>query len=266
MRIVSGILTRQRDSDTTTPSEAFDPPKRNPLVGLACSFCGNNTHDYKGCPVLHQYIGQQANELAAARASGYYPPFTVPSIPGGGQSIPNTQPRDDTRSTGDTLRRGGKPPPPRRNAGPRDQENILPKGWREQFGLPSGGGSGPPPGGGGGGPPDDGGNDDDESGEEEGDETDEDTISITDSSTPGEPGRGDGAGGPPEGGGPPEDPDNYPGGEVGPPRRGPRGHRGQRGRAGPPGREGPPGPLGPVGPVGPVGPRGMPGRDGALPG
>ena len=51
---------------------------------------------------------------------------------------------------------------------------------------------------------------DDEAKEEEGDETDEDTISVTDSSTPGEPGRGDGAGGPPGGGGPPEDPDNFP--------------------------------------------------------
>ena len=39
---------------------------------------------------------------------------------------------------------------------------------------------------------------------------DEDTISVTDSSTPGEPGRGNGAEGPPGGGGPPEDPDNFP--------------------------------------------------------
>ena len=60
------------------------------------------------------------------------------------------------------------------------------------------------------GPPDDGGGDDGEAREEEGDERDEETISVTDSSTPGEPGRGDGAGGPPEGGGPPEDPDNFP--------------------------------------------------------
>ena len=51
-----------------------------------------------------------------------------------------------------------------------------------------------------GGPPDDGGGDDGEAREEEGDETDEDTISITDSSTPGEPGRGNGAGGSPGGG------------------------------------------------------------------
>ena len=266
VRIVSGILTRQRDSDTTSPAEAFDPPKIDPLRGLACSFCGNNTHDYKGCPMMHQYIRQQANELAAARASGHYPPFEAPPMPRGGRPIPDPQPRDDTRTMGNASRGGGKPSPPRRNDGHQDQENILPRGWREQFGLPSGGGSGPPPGGGGGGPPDDGGDDGGEPGEEEGDETDEDTISVTNSSTPGEPGRGDVAGGPPEGGGPPEDPNNHPEGEAGLYRRGPRGHRGQRGRTGFPGRAGPQGPLGPVGPVGPVGPKGLPGRDGAMPG
>ena len=77
------------------------------------------------------------------------------------------------------------------NNKPRDGEGVSSRGWREQFGLPSGGGSGPPPGGGGGGPPDDGDRDDGEAREEEGDDTDEDTISITDSSTPGEPGRGE---------------------------------------------------------------------------
>ena len=65
----------------------------------------------------------------------------------------------------------------------------------------------------GGGPPDDGGGDDSEPREEEGDKTDEDTISIADSSTPGDPGKGNGAEGPPGGGGSPEDPDNFPGGE-----------------------------------------------------
>ena len=77
---MSGILTRQRDSDTATPSETFDSPLINPLVHLACSFCGNNTHKYTECPVLQQYVRQQANELAAARASGYYPPPTVPKM------------------------------------------------------------------------------------------------------------------------------------------------------------------------------------------
>ena len=119
---------------------------------------------------------------------------------------------------------------------------------------------------GGGGPPDDGDRDDGEAREEEGDETDEDTVSITDSSTPGEPGRGNGTEGSPGGGGPPEDPGDFPGGGVGPPGRGPRGHRGQRGRTGPAGRDGLPGPLGPIGPMGPMGPRGIPGRDGAPPG
>ena len=154
--------------------------------------------------MLHQYIRQQANELAAARAGGYYPPFIGPPMPRGGQSIQNAQPRDDTRPMRNVSRGEGKPSPPERTDRPRDQESALPKGWREQFGLPSGGGSGPPPGGG-------GEVNDGEPEEEEGDETDEDTISVTDSSTPGDPGRGDGAGGPPEGGDPPGDPDGYPG-------------------------------------------------------
>ena len=148
---------------------------------------------------------------------------------------------------------------------PPGSELCSVKGVVGEVWITSRGGSGPPPGGGGGGPPDDG---DDEANdeEEEGDDTDEDTISITNSSTPGEPGSGERAGGPPGGGGPPEDPDNFPGGGMGPPRRGPRRHRGQRGRTGPMGKVGLPGPMGPVGPVGPVGPRGIPGRDGALAG
>ena len=113
VKIVSGIITRQRDSDTATTSETFDPPLIHPRGGLACSFCGNNTHKYTGCPVLHQYIGQQANELAAARASGYYPPPSVPLMPGGGQPIQDPQPRDDTRAPGKAPRGERKPAVPR---------------------------------------------------------------------------------------------------------------------------------------------------------
>ena len=109
VKIVSGILTRQRDSDTAPPSETFDPPIINPTVNLACSFCGNNTHKYTGCPVLHQYIRQQADELAAARASGYYPPPTIPLMPRWGQPIQDPQPRDDTRAPGKTPQGDGKP-------------------------------------------------------------------------------------------------------------------------------------------------------------
>ena len=261
---MSGILTRQRDSDTTTPPETFDPPLMNPMVSLACSFCGNNTHECATCPVLHQYIRQQADELAAAQARGYYPPLAVPLMfqGGGGLPVQPPQPKDDTRTLGKTPQKGEKPSVKGRKNESRDLENIPSKGWREQFGLPSGGGSGPPPGGGGGGPPEDGDDEGEDDGKEE-DETDEDTISVTDSSAPGEPGRGDGAGGPPGGGGPPDDPNNFPKGGVGLPKRGPQGHRGQRGRTEPAGRDGLPGPIGPIGPVGPVGPRGIPGRDGA---
>ena len=93
VKFVSGILTRQKDSEEVTPSETFDPPLINPLVGLACSFCGNNTHGYAKCPVLHQYVRQQANELAAARASGYYPTPAVPLKPRGDNQpkIPNQE-------------------------------------------------------------------------------------------------------------------------------------------------------------------------------
>ena len=212
VKIVSGILTRQKDRDEVTPSETFNPPQVSPLIGLACSFCGNNTHGHAKCPVLHQYIRQQANELAAARASGYYPTPVLPFAPKEGQSTQDPQPRDDTRTPGGAPKKGKESSVPGQNNKPQEGKGTSPKGWREQFGLPSGGGSGPPPGDGGGGPPDDGGGDDSEAREEEGDETDEDTVSITDSSTPDEPRKGNGAEGPPGGGGPPEDPDNFPGG------------------------------------------------------
>ena len=212
VKIVSGILTRQRERDEVTPSVTLDPPLINPSIELACSFCGNNTHGHMKCPVLHQYIRQQANELAAARASGYYPAPELPFTQKGGQPTQNHQPRDDTRTPREASQKGEKLSVSGQNNKPRDGKETSSKGWREQFGLPSGGGSGPPPGGGGGGPPDDGGGDDSESREEEGDETDEDTLSITDSSTPGDPGKGNGAEGPPGGGGPPEDPDSFPGG------------------------------------------------------
>ena len=112
IKIVSGILTRQKDSDKVTPSETFNPPLINPLVDLACSFCGNSTHRHAKCPVLHQYIRQQANELAAARASGYYPTPVVPLKPRGGQSTQDPQPRDDTRTPGKAPQKGEKPSVP----------------------------------------------------------------------------------------------------------------------------------------------------------
>ena len=36
-----------------------------------CSFCGGNTHDYRDCPTMHQYIREQADALAQKRMGEY---------------------------------------------------------------------------------------------------------------------------------------------------------------------------------------------------
>ena len=36
-----------------------------------CSFCGVATHGHRDCPLLHQYIRQQADALAEIRLSKY---------------------------------------------------------------------------------------------------------------------------------------------------------------------------------------------------
>ena len=38
---------------------------------VMCSFCGVNTHDYRDCPVMHQYIREQADALAQRRLEEY---------------------------------------------------------------------------------------------------------------------------------------------------------------------------------------------------
>ena len=199
MKIVSGILTRQKDSDKGTPSETFNLPFTKPLVELACSFCGNNTHGHAECPVLHQYIRQQANELAAARASGHYPTPVTPLVPRGGQPTQDPQPRDDTRTPGKAPQRGGSFLCRGKIISPETEKIHRQRGGGNNLVYLLGGEVDHPQEVEGG-PPDDGGGDDGKPREEEGDETDEDTFSITDSSTPGEPGRGNGAGGSPGGG------------------------------------------------------------------
>ena len=112
VKIVSGILTRQKERDEVTPSETSNPPLVNPLVDSACSFCGNNTHGHAKCPVLHQYIRQQADELAAARASGYYPAPVLPFRQKGEQPTQDSRPRDDTRTPREAPQKGEKPSVP----------------------------------------------------------------------------------------------------------------------------------------------------------
>ena len=86
-------MTREQDSDSTIPPEGEKRGIRilsprgteeregtsYPLIDksvsgrvsspqeIVCSFCGVVTHNYKSCPVLHQYIREQADELAPKR-------------------------------------------------------------------------------------------------------------------------------------------------------------------------------------------------------
>ena len=97
VRIVAGIMTREQDSDSTLPSEGKEremevlSPHRigegtntlslhrgepriqptEPPREVVCSFCGVATHGHRDCPVLHQYIREQADALAEIRLNEY---------------------------------------------------------------------------------------------------------------------------------------------------------------------------------------------------
>ena len=90
-------MTREQESDSTLSPEKEEggietpSPQRlegrwghqHPLHGgyvpqpviaskeVMCSFCGVNTHDYRDCPVMHQYIREQADALAQRRLEEY---------------------------------------------------------------------------------------------------------------------------------------------------------------------------------------------------
>ena len=291
VRIIAGVMMREQDSDSTLPPEGeerrigvssprrmgegmniLSPHHREPVIQPAmsprevvCSFCGITTHGHRDCPVLHQYIREQADALAEMRLNeyrqlqgwvSYESPRPIP--PGGGP-----------------LQRGGGPhgegAMPRHE--PPIQKTQKAEGWAKTGIIGSmyphiaksmvpGGGEGPPPPGRGG-PPEDKLVDEMEGEEDDEGDTDEETVSVTSSSQDsadkikyrkwgkGKPVYRSGAGGPPED---PNDPSGE--GDIRESHRGPRGHRGQRGRTGHPGRDGGPEPMGPVGP------RGFPGRDG----
>ena len=42
---------------------------------VMCSFCGGSTHDYRDCPVMQQYIREQADALAQRRLGEYQHPW-----------------------------------------------------------------------------------------------------------------------------------------------------------------------------------------------
>ena len=291
VKIVAGIMTREQESDSTSSPEKEEggveapSPQRlegrrryqRPLHGgyvsqpvttpeeMMCSFCGGNTHDYRDCPTMHQYIREQADALAQRGMGEYQQPREW-----GGYETPRQVPFYQ----GPYFRGGG--PDDRglkSGQGPsrtETQKQKIPKKSGEIGSVyphsmggmaPGGGGGSSPPGGGG--PPDDKRDDEPDKEEDEEEDTDEETESVTSSSQVsahrGQPliWGNDKRNMKDNGGGPPEDPDDpSEEGHAGDGRRGPRGHRGQRGRTGPPGRDGA------VGPVGPIGPRGFPGRDG----
>ena len=100
VKIVAGIMTREQESDSTLSPEKEEggvetpSPRRwderqgyqHPLHGgylsqpvttpkeVMCSFCWGNTHDYRDCPVMHQYIREQADALAQRRLGEYQQP------------------------------------------------------------------------------------------------------------------------------------------------------------------------------------------------
>ena len=291
VKIVAGIMTREQESDSTPSPEKEEGgvetpfPQRlegrrgyqRPLHGgyvsqpvttpeeMMCSFCGGNTHDYRDCPTMHQYIREQADALAQRRMGeyqqprewgGYEIPRQVPSYQGPYFRGGGPDKRGPKSGQGPSKRETQKQKIPTKSGETRSADPRLMGGM-----APGGGGETPPPGRGG--PPDDRRDDEsDEEGNEE-DDTDEETVSVTSSSQVSanrvRPLVWDNTKESEKGGqgGPPEDPnDPAGGGNVEGGRRGPRGHRGQRGRTGPPGRDGA------MGPMGPVGPRGFPGRDG----
>ena len=100
VKIVAGIMTREQESDSALSPEKQEggvetpsPQKldgrrgyQRPLHGgylsqpvitskeVMCSFCGGNTHDYRDCPTMHQYIREQADALAQRRMGEYQQP------------------------------------------------------------------------------------------------------------------------------------------------------------------------------------------------
>ena len=113
VKIVAGIMTRKQESDSTLSPEKEEggvetpSPQRLdgrqgyqcPLHGgylsqpvitpkeVMCSFWGGNTHDYRDCPMVHQYIREQADALAQRRLEEYQQPQKW-----GGYEIPRQVP------------------------------------------------------------------------------------------------------------------------------------------------------------------------------
>ena len=210
VKIVAGIMTREQESDSTLSPEKEEggvetpsPQKldgrrgyQRPLHGgylsqpvitskeVMCSFCGGNTHDYRDCLTMHQYIREQADALAQRRMGEYQQPREWE-----GYEIPRQVP-----SYQGPYFRGGGPDErgPKSGQGPSRKEiqkQKIPTKSGETGSVyphfmggmaPGGEGGTPPPSRGG--SPDDGGDDEPDEEENEEDDTDEETVSVTSSS------------------------------------------------------------------------------------
>ena len=98
VRIIAGVMTREQDSnstllpggrgqrvemspdqqpnrwkDTRDPShDEYVPRTVISPQEIVCSFRGVTTHGHKDCPVMHQYIREQADALARRRLEEYH--------------------------------------------------------------------------------------------------------------------------------------------------------------------------------------------------
>ena len=210
VKIVAGIMTREQESDSTLSPEkeeggvetpfpqrlegrlGYQRPLRGGYVSqpvittkeVTCSFCGGNTHDYRDCPTMHQYIREQADALAQRRMGEYQQPREWE-----GYEIPRQVP-----SYQGPYFRGGRPDErgPKSGQGPSRKETQKQKiptksgetgsAYPRSMGsmAPGGGGETPPPSRGG--PPDDRRDDESDEEENEEDDTDEETVSVASSS------------------------------------------------------------------------------------
>ena len=98
VRIIAGVMMTEQDSDSTvlpggraqktempppqqsnkgadtrdrSPREHFPKAMTSPQEAI-CSFCGVVTHSHRDCPVMHQYIREQADALAWKRLEEYH--------------------------------------------------------------------------------------------------------------------------------------------------------------------------------------------------
>ena len=210
VKIVAGIMTREQESDSTLSPERgeggverLSPQKsdgrqdyQRPLHGgylpqpviapkeVMCSFCGGNSHDYRDCPTMHQYIREQADALAQRRMGeyqqpreweGYETPRQIPSYQGpyfrgGGPDEEGLK-----SGQGPSRKETQKQKIPTKSGEPGSAYPHSTGGM-----APGGGGGSPPPSRGG--PPDDRRDDESDKEEDEEEDTDEETESVTSSS------------------------------------------------------------------------------------